>query len=70
MVHAELEQWFWRKAAAGWPMRHCILPINNDNDKETNYLYCAVTGTIKKNIQTTTKHIFCVLWVLNVSKIY
>jgi hypothetical protein len=29
----------------------------------------AVTGTIKKNIQTATMHIFsCVVWVLNVSK--
>jgi hypothetical protein len=27
-----------------------------------------VTGKIKKNIQNTTKHIFCVVWVLNVSK--
>jgi hypothetical protein len=28
-----------------------------------------VAGTIKKNIQTTTKRIFCVVWVLNASKI-
>jgi hypothetical protein len=27
-----------------------------------------VTGTIKKNIQTTTIYIFCVVWVLTVSK--
>jgi hypothetical protein len=27
-----------------------------------------VTGTIKKNIQTTTIYIFCVVWVLTVPK--
>jgi hypothetical protein len=27
-----------------------------------------VAGTIKKNIQTTTIYIFCVVWVLTVSK--
>jgi hypothetical protein len=27
-----------------------------------------VTGTIKKNIQTTTIYIFCVVWVLSVPK--
>jgi hypothetical protein len=38
------------------------------HDKETNYFYSAVTGTIKKSIQTTTVYIFCVMWVLTVSK--
>jgi hypothetical protein len=38
------------------------------NNKETNYFYHAVTGTIKKNIQTTTIYIFCVVWVLTVPK--